>query len=206
MVIAACIKMKSIWTKKMRWVNNGIMLLIKSCENCLKRLLALTNYDWIIIVFKSIFIQQLESPNVNKDRTSYWICLYFSIFFLSQTNQIYEQQNREKTAEVNKFFLDYTLGKYWHCNNMVPIRDCIDQECYLVTKHSWKGKYKRILAISKTSISTYNPDKFDVTNKWPYSDVVAIAPNKSLQNVCIHCTARPCTDSCIFIVYSPNSF
>lgn len=67
---------------------------------------------------------------------------------------------------------------------MVPIRDCIDQECYLVTKHSWKGKYKRILAISKTGISTYNPDKFDVTNRWPYSDVVAIAPNKSLQNVC----------------------
>lgn len=95
---------------------------------------------------------------------------------------------------------------------MVPIRDCIDQECYLVTKHSWKGKYKRILAIGKTSISTYNPDKFDVTNKWPYSDVVAIAPNKSIQNVCIHCTARPCTMrfieyiSWIFIVYSPNSF
>lgn len=66
---------------------------------------------------------------------------------------------------------------------MVPIRDSIDQECYLVTKHSWKGKYKRILAIGKTGISTYNPDKFDVTNRWPYSDVVAIAPNKSLQNV-----------------------
>lgn len=66
---------------------------------------------------------------------------------------------------------------------MVPIRDSIDQECYLVTKHSWKGKYKRILAIGKTSIATYNPEKLDVTNRWPYSDVVAIAPNKSLQNV-----------------------
>lgn len=66
---------------------------------------------------------------------------------------------------------------------MVPIRDCIDQECYVVTKHSWKGKYKRILAIGTTAISTYNPDKFDLTNKWPYSDVAAIAPNKSLQNV-----------------------
>lgn len=66
---------------------------------------------------------------------------------------------------------------------MVPIRDSIDQECYLVTKHSWKGKYKRILAIGKTGISTYNPEKLDVTNRWPYSDVVAIAPNKSLQNV-----------------------
>lgn len=86
---------------------------------------------------------------------------------------------------------------------MVPIRDWIDLECYLVTKHSWKGKYKRILAIGKTGISTYNPDKFDLTNRWPYSDVVAIAPNKSIQNVsktpfdlsfyvCV-CVAKPCT-------------
>lgn len=181
--------MKSIWTKKMRWVNNGIMLLIKSCENHLKRLLALTNYDWTIIVFKSIFIQQLESPNVNKDRTLYWICLYFSIFFFFTNKSDLWKKQRKNGWSKQIFVLDYTLGKYWHCNNMVPIRDCIDQECYLVTKHSWKGKYKRILAIGKTSISTYNPDKFDVTNKWPYSDVVAIAPNKSIQNVCINCTA-----------------
>lgn len=66
---------------------------------------------------------------------------------------------------------------------MIPIRDSIDQECYLVTKHSWKGKYKRILAIRKTGISTYNPEKYDITNEWPYSEVLSIAPNKSLQNV-----------------------
>lgn len=92
---------------------------------------------------------------------------------------------------------------------MVPIRDCIDQECYLVTKHSWKGKYKRILAIGKTGVSTYNPDKFEVTNRWPYSDVVAIAPNKSLQNVCsfIHTTqiyyscAHGCTLCLCFMLF-----
>lgn len=64
---------------------------------------------------------------------------------------------------------------------MVPMKDSIDQECYLVTKHSWKGKYKRILAIGKTGIATYNPDKYDVTNRWLYADVMSIAPNKSLQ-------------------------
>lgn len=70
-------------------------------------------------------------------------------------------------------------------SRMVPIRDSIDQECYLVTKHSWKGKYKRILAIRKTGICTYNPEKYDITNEWPYSDVLSIAPNKSLQSVSI---------------------
>lgn len=50
---------------------------------------------------------------------------------------------------------------------------------YLVTKHSWKGKYKRILSIGSTGISTYNPDKFDITNRWPHSDVLSAAPNKA---------------------------
>lgn len=85
---------------------------------------------------------------------------------------------KKKNPTISTLSVRWSLGII-----MVPIRDCIDQECYLVTKHSWKGKYKRILAIGKTGISTYNPDKLDVTNRWPYSDVVAIAPNKSIQNV-----------------------
>lgn len=63
---------------------------------------------------------------------------------------------------------------------MIPIKDNKDLECFLVTKHSWKGKYKRILAIGNAGISTYNPDKSnDVTNRWGYADVVAVAPNKT---------------------------
>lgn len=63
---------------------------------------------------------------------------------------------------------------------MVPLKDNKDLECFLVTKHSWKGKYKRILAIGNAGISTYNPDKSnDITNRWGYSDVVAVAPNKT---------------------------
>lgn len=50
---------------------------------------------------------------------------------------------------------------------------------YLVTKHSWKGKYKRVLSISSTGISTYNPDKSDLTNRWPHADVLSAAPNKA---------------------------
>lgn len=56
----------------------------------------------------------------------------------------------------------------------------VDLESYLVTKHSaWKGKYKRILTIGTHGISTYNPDKFDLTNRWPYSDVVSVAPSRT---------------------------
>lgn len=62
---------------------------------------------------------------------------------------------------------------------MVPPKDNVDLECFLVTKHSWKGKYKRILAIGTAGISTYNPDKLDLTNRWTYSDIVSAAPSKA---------------------------
>lgn len=62
---------------------------------------------------------------------------------------------------------------------MVPPKENVDLECFLVTKHSWKGKYKRILSIGTMGISTYNPDKLELTNRWTYSDIVAAAPAKS---------------------------
>lgn len=68
---------------------------------------------------------------------------------------------------------------WWH--TMVPLKDNVDLECFLVTKHSWKGKYKRILSVGTAGISTYNPDKFDVTNRWAYADVLAVTVNKSPQ-------------------------
>lgn len=58
------------------------------------------------------------------------------------------------------------------------MRDPNDYESFIVTKHSWKGKYKRILSIGTTGVSTLNPDRFEITNKWIWSDVIGIAPNK----------------------------
>lgn len=66
---------------------------------------------------------------------------------------------------------------------MVPLKDNADLECFLVTKHSWKGKYKRILSIGSIGVSTYNPDKFDITNRWTYSDIVAVVPNKAVKSI-----------------------
>ena len=40
--------------------------------------------------------------------------------------------------------------------------------CYYVTKHSWRGKYKRIFAIGEDCVATLNPTTFDETNTVRY--------------------------------------
>ncbi|VDO84509.1 unnamed protein product [Heligmosomoides polygyrus] len=52
-----------------------------------------------------------------------------------------------------------------------------DVVCYLVTKHSWKGKYKRIFSIGTLAITTYNPQTLEITNQWQYEDFIAIKPS-----------------------------
>ncbi|PAV78254.1 hypothetical protein WR25_17655 isoform D [Diploscapter pachys] len=52
-----------------------------------------------------------------------------------------------------------------------------DVVCYLVTKHSWKGKYKRIFSIGTLAISTYNPQTLEITNQWTYEDFLGIKPS-----------------------------
>ncbi|KAI1292252.1 DnaJ -like protein subfamily C member 13 [Halotydeus destructor] len=47
---------------------------------------------------------------------------------------------------------------------------------YFVTKHSWKGKYKRIFSIGTHSIATYNVNGMEETNQWLYSEVVSVTP------------------------------
>eukprot|EP01147_Barroeca_monosierra_P008081 gene8081-757_t len=37
--------------------------------------------------------------------------------------------------------------------------------CFYTTKHSWKGKYKRIFCIGKDCIATINPSNFEETNR-----------------------------------------
>ncbi|KAJ8881311.1 hypothetical protein PR048_017792 [Dryococelus australis] len=59
---------------------------------------------------------------------------------------------------------------------MVPLKDNQDVACFLVTKHSWKGKYKRIFSVGSMGITTYNPTTLDVTNKWMYSDFISVLP------------------------------
>uniref|UniRef100_H2Z526 J domain-containing protein n=1 Tax=Ciona savignyi TaxID=51511 RepID=H2Z526_CIOSA len=63
------------------------------------------------------------------------------------------------------------------------IADNVDVACYYTTKHSWRGKYKRLFAIGTKGITTYNPSTLEVTNQWPYSDFAGIiADTKSKNN------------------------
>lgn len=47
---------------------------------------------------------------------------------------------------------------------------------YVVVKHSWKGKYKRVFVIDSDKISTYDPKSMKLTNCWPYDEVMDVAP------------------------------
>lgn len=47
---------------------------------------------------------------------------------------------------------------------------------FLVNKHSWKGKYRRVLTVGEDLFSTYNPSSMEVTNSWKLSDVVGMQP------------------------------
>jgi hypothetical protein len=54
---------------------------------------------------------------------------------------------------------------------------CPDQaSSYLVTKHSWKGKYRRVLTLSQDAFSTFNPSSMETTNTWKISDIVGLTP------------------------------
>ncbi|KAB0803499.1 hypothetical protein PPYR_00469 [Photinus pyralis] len=65
---------------------------------------------------------------------------------------------------------------------MMPIKDNYDVACFFITKHSWKGKYKRIFSVGTLGITTYNPSSLEVTNRWAYSDVISITALKATTN------------------------
>ena len=59
------------------------------------------------------------------------------------------------------------------------IPDNRDLSCYHVTKHSWRGKYKRIFSIGTHGISTYEPSTLGLTNAWAYDQVISLSLSKS---------------------------
>ncbi|KAK7832878.1 dnaj like protein subfamily c grv2 [Quercus suber] len=68
---------------------------------------------------------------------------------------------------------------------------------YLVIKHSWRGRYKRILCISSVSIITLDPNTLSVTNSYGVaSDFEAAAPiigrddNSNEFNLSVECRGR----------------
>ncbi|KAL5258298.1 hypothetical protein ACHWQZ_G008960 [Mnemiopsis leidyi] len=58
-------------------------------------------------------------------------------------------------------------------------RDIVSYYC---TKHSWRGKYKRVFTVGTHALSTYNPGSSEQTNIWSYSDVFSIVPSPKSNN------------------------
>ncbi|KAK6166630.1 hypothetical protein SNE40_023278 [Patella caerulea] len=59
---------------------------------------------------------------------------------------------------------------------MSLLKENQDIACYFITKHSWKGKYKRIFSVGTHGITTYNPQSMEITNQWPYNEFISIVP------------------------------
>uniref|UniRef100_A0A3P9HA59 DnaJ heat shock protein family (Hsp40) member C13 n=1 Tax=Oryzias latipes TaxID=8090 RepID=A0A3P9HA59_ORYLA len=59
---------------------------------------------------------------------------------------------------------------------MNVVKENKDLACFYTTKHSWRGKYKRVFSVGSHGITTYNPTTLEVTNQWPYGDICGISP------------------------------
>ena len=46
---------------------------------------------------------------------------------------------------------------------------------HLVTKHSWRGAYPRLLELTRAGLETREPESNRCTNSWLFSDVLAVA-------------------------------
>merc|ERR1712142_1344988 len=57
-----------------------------------------------------------------------------------------------------------------------------DISSFYTTKHSWRGKYKRVFSVGTKAITTYNPSTLEVTNQWPYGDFFGISPSAKTTN------------------------
>ena len=73
------------------------------------------------------------------------------------------------------------------CNPQTPravgmVENNRDIVSYYCTKHSWRGKYKRVLTVGTHALSTYNPGSSEQTNVWPYSDVFSVVASPKSNN------------------------
>ncbi|MEQ2208446.1 hypothetical protein XENOCAPTIV_000200 [Xenoophorus captivus] len=61
-----------------------------------------------------------------------------------------------------------TVRGVWHSvtwGKMNILKDNKDLACFYTTKHSWRGKYKRVFSVGTHGVTTYNPTTLEVTNQ-----------------------------------------
>ncbi|KAL0040215.1 hypothetical protein WJX77_000548 [Trebouxia sp. C0004] len=62
--------------------------------------------------------------------------------------------------------VDHLLHFRQAADGQIP-PDCIAR--YLCTKASWRGKYRRVLCITSSCVTTQHPDSLTITNKWDFT-------------------------------------
>lgn len=116
-------------------------------------------------------------------------CFNLIISYLVTNNDLFIVH--PNCAKLNSVFYMYIYISYHPTvisgnAKMTPLKDNQDVASFLVTKHSWKGRYKRVFSVGTHGITTYNPDRLEVTNKWLYADVVTVASAKHSNSAANH--------------------
>lgn len=62
--------------------------------------------------------------------------------------------------------VDHLLHFRQAADGQIP-PNCIAR--FLCTKASWRGKYRRVLCITSSCITTQHPDSLTITNKWDFT-------------------------------------
>ena len=78
--------------------------------------------------------------------------------------------------------IDHLIGKMRSHQEPQTPSDCVAR--FMCTKHSWRGKYRRIFCITPHTLVTQHPDSLAITNMWrfvgePNIDAVAVGASES---------------------------
>ena len=76
--------------------------------------------------------------------------------------------------------VDHLIGQMRRNQEAQTPPDCVAR--FMCTKHSWRGKYRRIFCITPHALVTQHPDTLAITNSWSFvgePDIDAVAVGAS---------------------------
>ena len=81
--------------------------------------------------------------------------------------------------------VDHLIGQMRRNQEAQTPPDCVAR--FMCTKHSWRGKYRRIFCITPHALVTQHPDTLAITNSWsfvgePDIDAVAVCASDAEDN------------------------
>lgn len=62
--------------------------------------------------------------------------------------------------------VDHLIGQMRRNQEAQTPPDCVAR--FMCTKHSWRGKYRRIFCITPHALVTQHPDTLAITNSWSF--------------------------------------